>query len=199
VSFFSWTSTLGKILTMDNLWKLHVIVVDWCCMYKRSGEFVDHLLLHCEIASALWSAIFSLVGLAWVTPKRVVDLFACWRGFGRQFSKRNVWKMVSSCLLWCLWREINDRSFEHYESLVTELKSFFFKNLYYWTTVLDFNMLSFHDLLELRLCAFNNILINILDSGSEQKYSFFLGVRLCLSHKNIINFVGFYLVNMKTF
>jgi hypothetical protein len=41
---------------------------------------------------------------------------------------------------------------------VIELKSFFFKNLYYWTTALDFNMLSFHDLLELRLCAFNNIL-----------------------------------------
>jgi hypothetical protein len=43
---------------------------------------VDHLLLHCEIASALWSAIFSRVGLAWVMPKRVVDLFACWRGLG---------------------------------------------------------------------------------------------------------------------
>jgi len=41
------------------------------------GEFVNHLLLHYEVASALWSAIFNRVGLAWVMPKRIVDLFAC--------------------------------------------------------------------------------------------------------------------------
>jgi hypothetical protein len=60
---------------MDNLRKRLVIVVDQCCMCTKN-EFVDLLLLHCEIASALWSAIFSHVGLAWVMP-RVVDLFAC--------------------------------------------------------------------------------------------------------------------------
>jgi hypothetical protein len=27
---------------------------------KRNGEFVDHLLLHCEVACAPWNAIFSL-------------------------------------------------------------------------------------------------------------------------------------------
>jgi hypothetical protein len=31
---------------------------------ERSGEYVDHLLLHCEIVNALWNAIFSCVGLA---------------------------------------------------------------------------------------------------------------------------------------
>lgn len=41
---------------------------------------MDHLLLHCEIASTLWSTIFNHVKLAWVMPKRVVDIFACWRG-----------------------------------------------------------------------------------------------------------------------
>ena len=59
---------------MDNLRKQHVIVVDWCFMCKKSGEFVDHLL-HCEIASA----INSRVGLAWVMSGRVVDLFTCRR------------------------------------------------------------------------------------------------------------------------
>jgi hypothetical protein len=32
-------------------------------MSKRCEEFVDHLFLHCEIVGALWSAIFSCVGL----------------------------------------------------------------------------------------------------------------------------------------
>jgi len=56
-AFFAWTATLGKILAVDNL-REHVIVVDWCCMRKRV-EFVDHLYLRCEIASALYSAIFT--------------------------------------------------------------------------------------------------------------------------------------------
>jgi hypothetical protein len=26
------------------------MVVEWCCMCWRSGESIDHLLLHCEVA-----------------------------------------------------------------------------------------------------------------------------------------------------
>jgi hypothetical protein len=45
---------------------------------------VDHPLLHCEMANALWKTIFSLVGLAWVMSRRVANLFAYWKGyFGR--------------------------------------------------------------------------------------------------------------------
>jgi hypothetical protein len=53
VAFFTWSIALGKILIMDNLRKRHVIVVDWRCVYKKSGESVDRLLLHYEIANAL--------------------------------------------------------------------------------------------------------------------------------------------------
>jgi hypothetical protein len=64
---------------MDNLRKRHVIVVEWCCMCKKNGELVDHLLLHYEIASAVWNSIFGSVRMAWVMPSWVVDLFSCWR------------------------------------------------------------------------------------------------------------------------
>jgi hypothetical protein len=62
---------------MKNLRKQRVIVVDWCCMCMKSEELVNHLLLYCEIASALWNTIFNCVRLAWVMPNWVVDLFAC--------------------------------------------------------------------------------------------------------------------------
>jgi hypothetical protein len=54
-------------------------------MCKKNGESMDHLLLHCEIACALWNTIFSNVGLTWVMLRRVVDLFACWRVLGGRF------------------------------------------------------------------------------------------------------------------
>jgi hypothetical protein len=140
---------LGKILSMDNLKKIYVIVVDSCCMYTRNEEFVDHLLLHCEVALALWNAIFSRFGLSWVMPHWVVDLFACWWKGGHSQSVV-VWKMVHSCLLWCLWREQNNRNFEDQERTIEELKTFFFYSLFSWTAVFLVPLvISFNDFLVL--------------------------------------------------
>ena len=43
-------------------------------------ETVDHLLLHCPIATDLWS-IFGLFGVQWAIPKGVLDLFSSWQGW----------------------------------------------------------------------------------------------------------------------
>ena len=55
VAVFVWTTTLGKILTLDNLWKWNIVVLEWYCMYKQGGESIDHLFLHCEVATELWT------------------------------------------------------------------------------------------------------------------------------------------------
>jgi hypothetical protein len=125
VTFFTWSVVLGKMLTLDNLRKRHVIVIDRCYMCKMNGETVDHLLLHCEVARVLWNAIFSRFSLSWVMPLRVVDLFTCWWPSGCSRSAV-VWKMIPSCLMWCLWREQNDRNFEDKERMFEELITFFF-------------------------------------------------------------------------
>jgi len=74
VVFFMWTEILGNILTMDNLRKRTGIVVDWCCMCMKSRKFIDHLLLHCEVARDLWNSLFKLFGFVWVMPRRVIEL-----------------------------------------------------------------------------------------------------------------------------
>jgi hypothetical protein len=43
---------------LNNLRKWRVIVMDWCYMYKKSGESIDHLLLHYEVPRDLWVSIF---------------------------------------------------------------------------------------------------------------------------------------------
>ena len=37
VAFFSWSASLGKVLTTDNFRKRLIIVLDWCYMCKRCG------------------------------------------------------------------------------------------------------------------------------------------------------------------
>jgi hypothetical protein len=57
-------TTLGKILTLDNLGKGKVLVVYWCCMCKRNEESID-LLLHCKVARELWALNFHFVSVEW--------------------------------------------------------------------------------------------------------------------------------------
>ena len=62
VSFFLWTAALGRILTIDNLRRRQVVIVDLYCMCKRGEETIDHLIMHCSIASELWNLVFPLFG-----------------------------------------------------------------------------------------------------------------------------------------
>ena len=61
VAFFVWTAVLGKILTLDNLRKKNIIVIEWCCMCRHNGESIDPLLLHCEVAIEVWSMVLLFV------------------------------------------------------------------------------------------------------------------------------------------
>ena len=76
VAFFSWLASLGKVLTADNL----SIILVRCCMCKVDEESADHLFLHCALARELWTMVFSMFGMRWVMPRRIVDVLACWKG-----------------------------------------------------------------------------------------------------------------------
>jgi hypothetical protein len=144
VSFFVWTITLRKILTLDNLRKRGLIVVGWCCMCKKSEESMDHFLLHCEVARNLWSALFTLFDVTWVMPERVIDLLACWGGRVGTRSVLAVWRIAPLCLMWTIWREQNARCFEDHEKSKDELKNILVKSLFNQTW--SFNISSFSNL-----------------------------------------------------
>ena len=149
VAFFVSIAALGKCLTIDNLRKRKVWILDWCYMCKCNGELVDHLFLHCPVAMDLWAIVFGSFGVSRVMPQSVVGLLAYWQGrFGRH---RNgyIWLMVPHCLLWYLWRERNSRRFEDKERSISDLKLFFIRTLMDWLVALqNQSFLSFLDFLD---------------------------------------------------
>ncbi|XP_042954850.1 uncharacterized protein LOC122291257 [Carya illinoinensis] len=147
VAFFTWTASLGKILTLDNLRKRGIIVMDWCFICKKNGETVDHLLLHCEVPRALWDGIFGRTGLAWAMPLRVVDLLACRKGLHGCTQVDVAWKMVSLYLLWFIWMEWNEWCFNDNECTLEQLWNFFVHSLLFWFSALVTNASSVHDFL----------------------------------------------------
>ena len=132
IAFFSWTAALGRLLTIDDLRKRHLIILDWCCMCKQSGESVDHLLLHCFVARELWSMVFRLFGVwvHWVMPCHVLHLWDSWWVRCGNSQNMVVGRMVPHCVIWCLWRERNAQHFEDSERSVLDLKLLFFQTLY---------------------------------------------------------------------
>jgi hypothetical protein len=91
-AFFVWSAALGKILTLDNLRKMNVVVIEWCCMCKKSGESIEHLLLHCEVAHDLWSYILTLFGVEWVMPRMVLELLTSWGASVGYGLAKEVWR-----------------------------------------------------------------------------------------------------------
>ena len=99
VAFFVWTAVLGKCLTIDNLRKRKVCILDWCYMCKCNCETVDHLFLHYLVALELWDMVFGLFGVYWVMPMSVVGLFACWQGQFGPHCNGDIWMVVPHCLM----------------------------------------------------------------------------------------------------
>ena len=132
MAFFIWTAVRSKILTLDNLGRRGMVVVNRCWLCKVEGESVYHLLLHCVVASGLWNAFFSWFGLCWVLPRSVKELLASW-WLGSRTRSAVVWKMVPHCIMWCIWSERNNRCFEDSSRSREELLHFFLFTLYTWT------------------------------------------------------------------
>jgi hypothetical protein len=146
VTFFIWTVALGKILTADNLRRQNIILVNWCCMCRVDEETIDHLFLHCKVATKLWDTDLSLFRMHWVMPRRVVDLLDCWQGRLGRHQNIEIWKAIPHCLMWCIWRERNERTFEDSERNTLALKKMFFRTLFDWMSALG--LFSFTSLVE---------------------------------------------------
>ena len=134
VSFFLGTTTRGGILTIDNLVKKNLPRVNWCCLCRCDEETVDHLLLHCKFAHALWSEVFLMFGVQWVMPSTIVSLLFTWRNWLGNYTS-NVWNMVPMCLMWLVWKERNAQTFKDTERPIDLLKTLLARTLFEWSRI----------------------------------------------------------------
>ena len=117
-----WTNILLIHLYVNSYINAWIYV---CGMYVCNGESIDHLLIHCPIATELLTMVFSLFGIHCFILKTVVDLLACWQGKFGWHQNCVIWMAVPHYLMWCIWL-----------FLIPDLKLFFFKTLLDWLSVI---------------------------------------------------------------
>ena len=132
LSFCGQQHEIGHRILMGDILRLRGFdFIDWCIMCFCCGETVDHLLLHCEKAHHLWCFAFMIFGISWVPSRTVSDLlFSWWNWFGKHSSY--IWNLVPLCLMWCIWKERNWRTFEDLDKSEDHLLAIFFGSLFDW-------------------------------------------------------------------
>ena len=160
---------MNKILTLYNLRRWGIIILNWYCMCQSNGESVDNLFLtektlqencgvlffvclgQCGSCQDLWM-VYWLAGM--VTLENIIRL-KFWRlFFFFFFFWLNVLKVILLCLMSTIWRERNACTFKDSELLDMKLKFLLLHSLYEWeqatssTSLTDF--LEFLDQLNFR-------------------------------------------------
>lgn len=69
VKVFGWLVGLGKILTIDNLRRWRMLIVNACPLCLSAAESVNHLLLHCRFSSCIWDHFLHLLGVSFCLPR----------------------------------------------------------------------------------------------------------------------------------
>ena len=72
IEVFAWEASWGKALTMDQLKRQGLTLVNRYVMCEEDEETIDHLLIHCKCAKLLWDLFLSIVEISWVFPHSVL-------------------------------------------------------------------------------------------------------------------------------
>lgn len=97
---FGWSTLLGGILTMDNLRRRRVLVVNACPMCLSDEETIDHLLRNCKTAQFIWKATLGWFHNCGPLPQSIPTLFEYWKmGVGSKGGK-TMWSLLA--VLWSI-------------------------------------------------------------------------------------------------
>lgn len=76
---------------------------------KSSLETCTRLLLWCPFTYRLWTEIFCLIGICWVSARPVIAELLAWEGFS--YIKQS-YTLIPLTIFWVIWKERNKRVFE---------------------------------------------------------------------------------------
>ena len=114
LGFFAWEASWGKVLTLDQLKKRGIPLVNRCFLCEEEEETTDHLLIHCSRAKMLWNLFFVIMDYNWVFPLTVRQSLLAWQSArweksGKEFGWRPLFVYSGRCGMKGTWRLLRMR------------------------------------------------------------------------------------------
>ena len=106
VHFFLWLLSKNKVLTRDNLVKRQK-VDDLSCLFCEESESVNHLFFECVVARQIWRDIADVLNI------KIESSYESIAGKWLSQKKFCLVNMVSSAVLWSIWKLRNFFVFQH--------------------------------------------------------------------------------------
>lgn len=113
MQFFVWTCRKEKLPTIDLLQRRGMILPNMCSLCLQDEELVNHVIIHCPFVCEVWEITMREVGIAWIFPNRLGDLFHGWNMVRTSKKGRLLWSLIYSAMCWSLWLERNQYIFEN--------------------------------------------------------------------------------------
>ena len=132
LGFFAWEASWGKVLTLDQLKRKGIPLVNRCCLCEENEETINHLLIHCLRAKMLWVLILAITDFNWVFPRTVRQLLLAWQSASVGKKRKRIWMAAPLCIFWTLWMERKRVVFENEVPSAHRMKSFFVFSLWSW-------------------------------------------------------------------
>lgn len=87
--------------------------LDICPFCSFGNESPNHLLLLCQWAWRVWSAIMDWWGFVWVSPPTILALFQLWNNVRFRNLERILWLASFYAVVWTIWTSRNDKVFNN--------------------------------------------------------------------------------------
>ena len=125
VEAFCWLVVTGKIFITDNLRRESMSndISNTCYLCRKEMETLDHLFIHCHVASFIWRYFLKACSVSWCFLGFVAVLFEAWKGMPLVGKGMILQRIIPLSILWSIWKERNDRIFHRKESSREELLS----------------------------------------------------------------------------
>ena len=79
------------MLTLDQLKRRGIPLVNRCFLCEEDEETIDHLLIHCSRARMLWDLFLAITEVKWVFPRSVRQLLFAWQSASIGKKRKRIW------------------------------------------------------------------------------------------------------------
>lgn len=123
IGFFLWIIAHGRLATRDMLLR-RGMDVSGNCIFCSDTETASHLFLHRAFAKMVWDCLTCKLKWFYAMPADMVPAIQAWQLNLSDKDKFEIWRMVPIAIIWCLWKERNNKIFkdEHSTAIVVASK-----------------------------------------------------------------------------